>query len=127
MTSGGIALHRHEDALFGRVFGHQPPVAGMDPGDDRRLVVGELLVVRQVAAEIPDREPRDAARRDPGQNHQKQEKLDDFHGASRRRRSRRPSRPRGPPLGIKVAAGLWRLQGAMPKRLRDVKCRLSAG
>ena len=56
-------LDRHEDALLGRVFGQQPAVAGMDAGDDRRLVIGELLVIRQVAAEIPDREPGHAGTR----------------------------------------------------------------
>ena len=64
MTSGGIARHRHEDALLGGVFGQQPSVAGMDARDDRRLVVGELLVVRQVAPEIPHRQARRPRRRD---------------------------------------------------------------
>ena len=41
-------LDRHVDALLGGVFDQQPAVAGMQAGDGRRLVVGELPVVRQV-------------------------------------------------------------------------------
>ena len=48
--------------------------------DDRRLVLGELLVIRQVAPEIPHREARDRRRRDPGEKSEKEQKLQKFHG-----------------------------------------------
>jgi hypothetical protein len=41
-------LDRHVDALLGGVFDQQPAVAGVQAGDGRRFVVGELPVVRQV-------------------------------------------------------------------------------
>ena len=54
-------LDRHEDAPLGRVLGQQAAVSGMYPGRDRRLVMRELLIVRQIAAEIPDRDADKAA------------------------------------------------------------------
>ena len=74
------SAHRDENALFRRVFGQKPPVAGMDAGDGRRLVGGELLVIGQVAPEIPHGEARDGARGDPREDHQEKEKFDNFHG-----------------------------------------------
>ena len=50
----GHGGHRHEDALLLGVFGEQPAVGGVEPRDGRRLVVGQLLVVGQAVAEMPE-------------------------------------------------------------------------
>ena len=70
-------LDRHEDAPFGRVLGQQPAIAGMHPGHDRRLVVRELLIVRQIAAEIPDRNTDKAAAGNRQDNRADEEKPDE--------------------------------------------------
>ncbi len=57
----GDGLDRHENAPLSRVLGQQAAVSGMYPGGDRRLVMRELLIVRQIAAEIPDRDADKAA------------------------------------------------------------------
>ncbi len=41
-------VDRHEDAPLARIFRDQRAVMRMDAGHDRRLVLGEALVVRQV-------------------------------------------------------------------------------
>ena len=43
-------------------------IAGMDARQNRRLVMRQLLVIRQVAPEIPDRQPDDAAAGDRQQH-----------------------------------------------------------
>ena len=55
-------LDGHEDAAFNGVLRKQPAVARMDPGGDRRFVIGEMMVVGQAAAEMIERE-EPAARR----------------------------------------------------------------
>jgi len=79
---------RHEDALLRGVFGKQPAVAGMDAGDDRRLIIGELLVIRQIPAEIPKGERHDAGGDDanahPDAEQEFDKELDDPHAARRR-------------------------------------------
>ena len=50
-----LARHRldgHEDAAFDGVVREQPAVARMNPGGHGRLVVGELMVIGQAAAEV---------------------------------------------------------------------------
>ncbi len=61
MTRFGIAADRHEHPPLGRVFGEQPAVAGVDARHDRRLVMRQLLVIRQVTPKIPDRQPGEDA------------------------------------------------------------------
>ena len=58
----GDRVDRHEDPLFRGVFGQQPAVACMHPGDRGRLVAGKLLVIRQVPGEFLQQEQR----QDPG-------------------------------------------------------------
>jgi hypothetical protein len=70
---------RDEDALLGRVFGHQAAIAGIDPRHHRRLIIGQLLVIRQVAAEIPNREPGRPSTRQAGKNYQRYQYLKKFH------------------------------------------------
>ena len=50
----GHGGHRHEHALLARIFRQQPAVGGIQARGDRRLVVGELLVVGQAMAEVPE-------------------------------------------------------------------------
>ena len=57
----GNRLDRHEDAPLGRIFGEQPAVTRMYPGHDRRLIMRELLVIRQVTTEIPQSDPDEPA------------------------------------------------------------------
>ena len=65
-------LDRHEDPFLDRVFGQQPAVAGVNPGHDRRLIIGELLVFGKVAAVIVENEqhPASAGQREDEQNSQ---------------------------------------------------------
>ena len=49
---------RHEDALFLGVLGEQPAVGGVEPRHGGGLVVGELLVVGQAVAEMPEQAGR---------------------------------------------------------------------
>ena len=47
-------LGRDEHPVLPRIFGQQPAVAGVDAGRGRRLVVGQLPMVGQVAAIVVD-------------------------------------------------------------------------
>src|SRR5689334_17344018 len=57
----GDCLDRHEDPPLSRIFGEKTAVAAMNPGHDRRLVMGKLLVIGQVAPKIPQRDPDETA------------------------------------------------------------------
>jgi hypothetical protein len=61
----------HENTSLGGIFGEQPAVAGEYARRNRRLVIGELLVIREVAAEIPNRQPRHRAA-----DHRQQDRAD---------------------------------------------------
>ena len=49
-------LDRHENPPLARVFGEKAAVHGMQSRRDRRLIMGKLLIVRQVPSEMPDRD-----------------------------------------------------------------------
>ena len=49
-------LDRDEDSALGREFSEQAPVAGMDAGHGRRLIVRKLGIFRQALAEVVNRE-----------------------------------------------------------------------
>jgi hypothetical protein len=55
----GDHVDRHEDAPLAGVLGHQGAVGGVDARHHRRLVLGQPLVVRQVARGHPDVEAGD--------------------------------------------------------------------
>ena len=59
----GDGLDRHEDTPLGGKFGEKPAVAGMDAGRNGRLIMRQLLVIRQVAPEVPQSDPDEPARR----------------------------------------------------------------
>ena len=65
----GDRLDRHEDPLLLRVLGHQAAVGGVDPGDGRRLIVGQLTIVGQIAAVAVEQVER-PARADQRQHQQ---------------------------------------------------------
>ena len=69
---------RHEDPALGRVLGQQPAVPGIDAGRDRRLVIGQLLVIGQVAAEMPDRQPNRGGARDRQHDHAEEQEAKEF-------------------------------------------------
>ena len=52
---------RHDDAVFAGEFGHEPAVAGIHLGAGRRHIGGKLLMVRQIASEIDQRNADKAA------------------------------------------------------------------
>src|SRR5271163_193809 len=54
-------LDRHQDAPLDRVFGQQTTIPCVNAGHDRRLIMSELLVVRQFAVELRDRDADDNA------------------------------------------------------------------
>ncbi len=73
---------RHEGALLHRIFGDQAAVAGIDAGGDRRLVMGQLVIVRQIVAIVPE-QAQHASRGDDGQ---KKQGADQHHQEFHRRR-----------------------------------------
>ena len=52
-------LDRHEDAPLDCIFGQQTTIPRMNAAHDRRLIMRQLLVVRQLAVELRDRDPDD--------------------------------------------------------------------
>ena len=77
----GHGRDRHEHPLLAGILGEQPAVGGIEARNGRRLVVGQLLVVRQPMAEMPEQARHgarayDQARR--GEGHHDFEKLE--HG-----------------------------------------------
>jgi hypothetical protein len=49
-------LDRYKNTTLGGIFGQQAAIPGMNAGHDSRLVMRELLVVRQLAVELCDRD-----------------------------------------------------------------------
>ena len=78
-------LHRHENALFGGVLGNQRAVAGVDAGGDRRLVLRQLVIVRQILAIGPEHPEN---RRGGGNDPQKQEADQNRDGTDEAREKR---------------------------------------
>ncbi len=70
----GHGVDGHEDALLGRVFGEQPPVARVDAGHHRRLVDRELAVIGQPPAEIVEAGHADRAAAEGDEEHQAEER-----------------------------------------------------
>ena len=75
------SLDRYEDASFGRIFGQQATISAVNAGRDRRLVMRELLIIRQFAIEMPnrvadDRTPND--RQEIGADEQEPKEGDPF-------------------------------------------------
>ena len=70
----GDRADRHEDALLDRIFGQQPPVARKHAGHHRRIVFGELGIVRQVGRiALDDQIAGDAARGEQSQPQNEEE------------------------------------------------------
>ena len=65
---------RYEDPSLLGVFGDQPAVAGMQPRHRRRFVVGQLLIVRQVATVVPQSVDPNASRGQGTENAQHEQK-----------------------------------------------------
>ncbi len=63
----------------------QPAVAGMHAGRDRRLVMRQLLIIGQVAAEMPDRQPDEDAAGDDSQQHADEKESDQLDHVARTR------------------------------------------
>ena len=78
----GHGGHRHEHALLARILGQQAAVGGIEARGDRRLVVGELLVVGQAMAEVPEQACHCASANDQSGRRKGQqdfEKVQHFH------------------------------------------------
>ena len=58
----GHGRYGHEDAPLAGIFGEQPPIAGMHPGDHRRVVVGEFRIVGKAASELVENGENSAGR-----------------------------------------------------------------
>ena len=72
---------RHEHALFLGVLGQQAAVGGIEPRHGGRLVVGELLVVRQAMAEVPEQARHGAGAHDQAGGREGQHDFEDVeHG-----------------------------------------------
>ncbi len=75
---------RHEDAPLAGILGEKPSVAGMDARDDRRFVIRKLLIVGQIAAEMPVGKPGQPSA-EHGENHpHHDQEFDDLHDRCRR-------------------------------------------
>ena len=91
---------RHKNPALGRIFGQQPPVAGMDAGRNRRLVMRQLLVIGQVTPEIPDRQADHAAAGNGQQDETHENKANELNNDAQERtllnrwRGRPPARRR---------------------------------
>ena len=78
----GHGGNRNEDPLFGGEFGEKSPVSRVDAAHHRRLVVGELGVVGQVAAivvEKPYNAPAGEKPDDDDQQSQYADRLQNTH------------------------------------------------
>ena len=86
----GHGGHRHEHPLLAGVLGEQPAVGGVEPRHGGRLVVGELLVVGQAVAEVPEQAGDHAGPDDQGGRGEGQQDFEEIqHG--------RPSTSFAPP------------------------------
>jgi hypothetical protein len=66
---------RHEHAVLCGVFGEQAAIAGIDARDHRRIIAGELVVIRQVLREVlVDQPGRDTAHDTQEQQRAEQER-----------------------------------------------------
>ena len=79
-------LHRHENTFFGGVLGNQCAVAGMNSGGHRRLILRQLVVIRQILAIGPEHPEN---RCGSGNNPQKQ-KTDKNRDRTDKPRKKRP-------------------------------------
>jgi hypothetical protein len=73
---------RHEHPLLAGIFGEQPAIGGIEARGDRRLVVGELLVIGQTVAEVPEQACHRASANDQGgrcKGQQDFEEVQHFH------------------------------------------------
>ena len=107
----GDRADRHKNPALGRILGQQPPVAGMHPRRNRRLIMRQLLVIGQVAPEIPNRQPDHGATADGEQNKANKENANELNDDAQQRIL--PCRWRGPPPvgGASYAPTLWPFQG----------------
>jgi len=62
-------LDRHKNTTLGDEFGQQAAIPGMNAGHDSRLVMRELLVVRQLVVELCDRDADDNTTGDRQEDH----------------------------------------------------------
>ena len=111
----GIASIGTKTRFSLRVFGQQPAIAGMDAGDGRRLVVGELPIVRQIAAVTaradrcrPPAPTTDAAS-GPGTAESS------AHEDALNRRKRSSSGRQRPAVGVRPLGATHWIRGARPK------------
>ena len=81
----GHRLDGDEHALLDGVLGEQPPVAGVHPGSDRGLVIGQLAVIGKPAAELMEDVDRPAGA-ESGEEHENSEEGDESsqHGSTDR-------------------------------------------
>ena len=61
-------VDRNEDAVFPGIFGNQQAVAGMHAAHDRRLILSQLLVIRQIIGDADDID-RHGNKADHGEHH----------------------------------------------------------
>ena len=62
-------LYWYEDTTLGGEFGQQSAIPGVNAGHNRRLIMSELLVVRQLSVELRDGYASDNAPGDCQQDH----------------------------------------------------------
>ena len=79
-------LYRHENTFFGSVLGNQRAIAGMNARGDRRLILRQLVIVRQILAIGPE-DPED---RCGGGNKSQKQKADQNRDRADKPRKKRP-------------------------------------
>ena len=117
---------RHEHPFLAGVLGEQRAVAGVNPGDGRRFVVRQLLIVGEAPAEMIE-EQQGPARAGDSQQDQPHE-----HGGERPCHDSRPlASDRSIAFGAAVTGRrhaecsrqLWRVRGRVNRRLRRCRSR----
>ena len=77
----GHGRDRNEDPLFSGEFGEKPTVSGMDPAHHRGFVVGELGMVREIAAIAVEQPDHAAAGEKPDDDEQQSQYADRLQNA----------------------------------------------
>ena len=76
----GDGADRHEDPFFGRVFGQEPPVARQHARHRRRIVIGQLPVVRKPLREVAVEQEGPEHARQRQRNQPGKQRGEDPHG-----------------------------------------------
>ena len=88
---------RHRDTMFALELGHQAAVAGVDLGAGCRQIIGKLVVIRELAPELRQSNPDEAADPDRGDDENDEGGArDPAQSPQHQRHTARAANPAGP-------------------------------